>query len=146
MSRLHWLGLLVLLAALLLLSKVAESQELQMSWNRVDTDILGGTINAPVEYRVYSMIEGIDSDFVFRGQVEDTVLVVPLNAPACFSVYVTAVRMDDNKESAPSNIASDCFYADNEPDPVVEPDPDPVIEPELKYPPESTLLEMRIDD
>jgi hypothetical protein len=146
MSRLHWLALLVILTALLLMMEVARAADLQMTWNRVDRDINGDIIDSAVEYRIYSMTEGVDSDFKFRTQTPDTIMVVPLQYPSCFSVYITAVRLDNEMESIPSNIASDCFYADNgEPipdDPQPEPDTGQVTVPQ---PPQPTTLEMRID-
>lgn len=117
-----------------------------MTWDRVTTDIQGGAINAPVEYQIWSQVEGVDSEFKFRSQVKDTVLVVPLKYPACFSVYIVAVRMDTQDVSEPSNIASECFYADSPQIPVDDGPQDPVDEPVmLPQPPESTYLEMRID-
>ncbi len=144
MSRAHWLALLVILTALLLTMEVANAADLQMTWNRVDRDINGDIIDAQVEYRIYSMTEGVDSDFKFRTQTPDTITIVPLKYPACFSVYITAVRLDNDMESVPSNIASDCFYADGQPEPEPEPEPDPetVLVPQ---PPQPTYLEMRID-
>lgn len=140
MVRLYVL-LLVIVVAVFLAMEV-QGQELQMTWDRVTKDINGATIDAPIEYQVWSQTEGVDDEFKFRTQVKDTVLVVPLKYPSCFSVYILAVRMDTQDVSQPSNIVSECFYADN-PQIPVDDEPDlPVVTP---APPESTYLEMRID-
>lgn len=144
MRRVHWLALLVLVTALLLMMEVANAADLQISWGRVERDINGDIITADIEYRIYSLTQDVDDDFKLRAQTPDTIMVVPLVYPACFSVYVTSIRMDTEQESAPSNIAFDCFYADGQPEPEPEPEPDPetVLVPQ---PPQPTYLEMRID-
>ena len=145
MTRLRWLALLIILTALLLTMEVAEAADLQISWDRVTTDVNGDFISAEMQYKIYAMMAG-QTEFKSYVQTPDTMFIVPLTQYGCFSVYITAIRMDSLTESVPSNGVDVCYYAVDAPAqdiPQVDPEPEPVQIPLL--PPAATTLEMRID-
>jgi len=145
MSRAHWLALLVLITALLLFMEAAEPADLQITWDRVTTDVNGDPIAAEIQYKIHAMLAG-QAEFKSYVQTPDTIFIVPLTEYGCFSVYITAIRMDSLTESVPSNVEDECFYADDAPPqdiPQGDPDPGQVQIPLL--PPAATTLEMRID-